>query len=230
MAGNDRPMLPLWRLPLAITDEERKARLERIMAAAAKDANDGAKQEPQPVAVTAPKPRQRRKEQRSPRSGKFVDLCFADFPDRKSYRAAYHKAMLEQMSDAEREAWTAHKRAQAKIGRLRRSKDPRFADARKRRSKQATERRRAKLDAMSAEERAAYQAKVREKRRAWNAAKSEERRLDDRAKQLERERKRYKRISDLTIEQADAKREYDRLRRVRKRKQEQQDAGSKDTD
>ena len=69
---------------------------------------------------------------------------------------------------------------------------------------------------MSPTERAAYQADVREKRRLREAARDEARRLLDRAKQLERERKRYKRRSEMTEEELAAIRAKDKARNRKK--------------
>jgi predicted nucleic acid-binding Zn-ribbon protein len=69
---------------------------------------------------------------------------------------------------------------------------------RKERSKASVARVKAMVEAMSPQERAAYQADVREKRRLRDAVKDEARRVLDRTKQLERERKRYKRRSEMT--------------------------------
>lgn len=95
------------------------------------------------------------------------------------------------------------------------------AEARRRceRSKASVARVRAMVAAMSPEEREAYQADVREKRRLRDEAKDEHRRALDRAKQLERERKRYKRRSEMTEAELAEIRAKDKAR-IRKKPKE----------
>ncbi len=102
--------------------------------------------------------------------------------------------------------------------RRRRKKTKEDAEVRqkKERSKASVARVKARVAAMSLTERAAYQADVREKRRLRNAAKTEDQRTIDRAKQLERERKRYKKRSEMTEAELAEIRAKDKQRNRRK--------------